>query len=86
MLGKLGKAVAVPFFPRRLKDGSYRLTILPPLEGFPSDDAEKDTMNFTSILEEHIRQSPEQYFWIHKKFKNRPVPLPDVYSDLDSLK
>ena len=85
-LGKLGRAVAVPFFPRRLEDGTYLLTILPPLEGFPSDDPVTDTENFTSILEDHIRQFPEQYFWIHKKFKNRPAPLPDVYSDLDSLK
>ena len=85
-LGKLGKAVAIPFFPRRLEDGSYLLTILPPLEGFPGDDAEVDTMRFTAILEDKIRQFPEQYFWIHKKFKNRPAPLPDVYSDLDSLK
>ena len=86
MLGKLGKAVAVPFFPRRLEDGTYLLTILPALEGFPSDDPVVDTMNFTSILEDNIRQFPEQYFWIHKKFKNRPPPLPDVYSELDSLK
>jgi Kdo2-lipid IVA lauroyltransferase/acyltransferase len=85
-LGKLGKAVAVPFFPSRLKDGSYLLTILPPLEGFPSDDPAADTENFTALLEENIRQYPEQYFWIHKKFKNRPAPLPDVYADLDSLK
>ena len=85
-LGKLGRAVAVPFFPRRLKDGTYLLTILPPLDGFPSDDAIADTMKFTAILEDYIRQYPEQYFWIHKKFKKRPAPLPDVYSDLDSLK
>ena len=84
-LGKLGKAVAIPFFPRRLKDGTYLLTILPPLDGFPGDSV-TDTLNFTSILEEYIRLCPEQYFWIHKKFKNRPAPLPDVYSDLDSLK
>jgi len=85
-LGKLGKAVVVPFFPSRLKDGSYLLTILPPLEGFPGDDPVADTENFTAILEEYIRRYPEQYFWIHKKFKNRPAPLPDVYADLDSLK
>lgn len=85
-LGKLGRAIVIPFFPRRMQDGTYLLTILPPLEGFPGDDANLDTMNFTSILEDYIRQAPEQYFWIHKKFKNRPPPLPDLYSDLDSLK
>ncbi len=85
-LGKLGRAVAVPFFPRRLEDGTYLLTLLPPLKGFPGDDPVVDTENFTSILEDYVRRFPAQYFWIHKKFKNRPAPLPDVYSDLDSLK
>jgi len=85
-LGKLGKAVAVPFFPRRLEDGSYVLTLLPAIEGFPSDDPIADTEKYISILEKQIRLCPEQYYWVHKKFKNRPSPLPDVYADLDSLK
>lgn len=85
-LGKLGKAVAIPFFPRRLADGSYMLSILPPLEDFPGNDAEQDTQKYTDVLERQIRLAPEQYYWIHKKFKNRPAPLPDVYADLDSLK
>lgn len=85
-LGKLGKAIAVPFFPRRLKDGSYLLSILPALEGFPSSDPSKDTENYISVLENQIRLCPEQYYWVHRKFKNRPAPLPDVYADLDSLK
>lgn len=85
-LGKLGKAVAIPFFPRRLKDGSYVLSILPPLEDFPCSDPCKDAEHYISVLEDQIRLCPEQYYWVHRKFKNRPAPLPDVYSDLDSLK
>lgn len=85
-LGRLGRAVAVPFFPRRLKDGSYLLSILPALEGFPDPDPNKDTENYIAVLENHIRLCPEQYYWVHRKFKNRPAPLADVYADLDSLK
>lgn len=85
-LGRLGKAVAVPYFPRRLKDGSYKVTVLPAIDGFPSGDPSVDAEKYHSILEEQIRACPEQYYWIHKKFKNRPAPLPDVYADLDSLK
>jgi KDO2-lipid IV(A) lauroyltransferase len=85
-LAKLGKAKAIPFFPRRLPEGGYELLILPPLEGVPSGDAQEDTMKFTSALEKQIRRCPEQYYWVHRKFKNRPEPLPDVYADLDSLK
>ncbi len=85
-LAKLGKAKAIPFFPRRLPGGGYELLLLPPLEGVPSGDAEADTMKYTAVLEDHIRRCPEQYYWVHRKFKNRPDTLPDAYADLDSLK
>ena len=85
-LAKLGKAKAVPFFPRRLPQGGYELTVLPPIEGLPSDDPIEDTKKYIAILEEQIRRCPEQYYWVHRRFKNRPEPLPDAYADLDSLK
>ena len=85
-LAKLGKAKALPFFPRRLPEGGYEILILAPIEDFPSDDAIADTEKFVALLEEQIRRCPEQYYWVHRKFKRRPEPLPDVYSDLDALK
>ena len=85
-LARLGKAVVLPFFPRRLPDGSYVFRILPPLENFPSGDAVADTNQYVRLLEEHIRSCPEQYFWIHRKFKNLPDGYPDYYFDLDALK
>jgi len=85
-LAKLGNAVAVPFFPRRLPDGGYLLTILPQLENFPCDDPVTDTQQYLDLLEQQIRKCPEQYYWVHRKFKNRPESLPDVYADLDSSK
>ena len=85
-LARLGKAVAIPFFPRRLRDGRYEMTLLPPLENFPSDDPVADTRRYNEVLEEHIRSCPEQYFWIHRKFKDLPDDYPDYYADLDALK
>lgn len=85
-LARLGRAVTLPFFPRRLADGSYEFLILPPLENFPSGDDAADTRKYVHVLEEHIRSCPEQYFWIHRKFKNLPDGYPDLYSDLDALK
>jgi KDO2-lipid IV(A) lauroyltransferase len=85
-LAKLGKAKAIPFFPRRLPEGGYELLLLPPLEDMPSGDAEADTMKYTAVLEDQIRRCPEQYYWVHRKFKNRPETLPEVYADLDALK
>ena len=85
-LARLGDAVTLPFFPRRLDDGSYVHTIYPPLTNFPSDDAVEDTKQYVRVLEEHIRNCPEQYFWIHRKFKNLPEGYTDPYADLDALK
>jgi KDO2-lipid IV(A) lauroyltransferase len=85
-LARLGNAVTLPFFPRRLPDGSYVHRILPPLQNFPSDDPAQDTQRYVAALEIHIRSCPEQYFWIHRKFKNLPESYPDYYADLDALK
>jgi KDO2-lipid IV(A) lauroyltransferase len=85
-LAKLGRAKAIPFLPRRLPEGGYELRILPPIEGLPSDNPIEDTSKYVAIIEAHIRQCPEQYYWVHRKFKNRPDSLPDVYADLDALK
>ncbi len=86
VLARLGNAVAVPFFPRRLPQGGYRLTILPALENFPSDDPAADTLQYVKVLEQYVRKCPEQYYWVHRKFKFRPQPLPDLYADQDALK
>jgi len=85
-LARLGKAVVLPYFPRRLPDNSYELTVLPPLDNFPSGDAAADTLRYHEILEERIRLCPEQYFWIHRKYKNLPEGQPDYYADLDAWK
>ena len=86
VLARLGKAVTLPFFPQRLADGRYKFQILPPLEDFPSGDNAEDTRKYVSVLEEHIRSCPEQYLWVHRKFKNLPDGYPELYSDLDALK
>jgi KDO2-lipid IV(A) lauroyltransferase len=85
-LARLGRAKALPFLPRRLPDGGYELRILPPIEGLPGDDPVEDTKKYVAVIEEHIRSCPEQYYWVHRKFKDRPESMPDVYADLDALK
>jgi len=85
-LARLGKAATVAFFPRRLQDGTYELTLLPAFDNFPSGDPIADTQRYNQVLEKHIRQCPEQYFWIHRKFKDLPDGYPEYYADLDALK
>ncbi len=40
----------------------------------------------TDRLEEQVRRCPEQYLWVHRKFKDLPENYPDYYADLDALK
>ena len=85
-LARLGNATVVPFFPRRLPDSTYELMLMPALQDFPSDDAAADTRRYVDLLEQHVRTCPEQYFWIHRKFKDLPADYPDYYADLDASK
>ena len=79
-LAKMTGAVVVPYFPRRLNNGEgYKITILPPLEDFPSDDELKDATRINQIIEQAIREAPEQYLWAHRRFKTRPPGEKNVY-------
>jgi len=85
-LARLVRAVVVPFFPLRTPEGRYVLKFLPAFEDFPTDDAIEDVMRYMRVLEEQIRECPEQYFWVHRKFKDLPEGYEDYYADLDALK
>jgi len=68
-LAKMSGAAVFTFFPRRAPDGSYELTVGPELAGIPSADPEADTARLTALLEDAIRAAPEQYLWVHRRFK-----------------
>lgn len=73
-------AVVLPYYCRRLADDTYVATIGAALDGFPSEDQADDVRRLTEDLEAFILTCPEQYWWIHKRFKGRPAPYPDIYS------
>ena len=80
-LARLSGAAIVPLFYRRLPDDSgYLVRFHAPLPDLPSRDAIADTARLTAVLESFIRECPEQYFWTHRKFKDRPGS-PDAYGD-----
>jgi KDO2-lipid IV(A) lauroyltransferase len=78
-LAEMTGAAVVPYFGRREPDHSYTLEFLPPLENFPTSDATADSIRVNHVLEENIRRAPEQYFWVHKRFKARGPGYPEVY-------
>lgn len=70
-LAKAADAVALPCYPRREADG-YTLVIEPPLADFPSDDVVADAARMNAVIESQVLEQPDQYFWLHKRFKTRP--------------
>lgn len=79
-LAKSSGAAMLPFYPQRKADGSgYILWILPPLENFPSGDDVADATAINSTIENIARDMPDQYMWVHKRFKTRPEGEPDLY-------
>jgi len=64
----------------------YRLRFEPPVELVRSGDAEGDvlanTRRFAKVIEDIIRKHPEQWIWIHARWKNRPKGEPPVYDFL----
>ena len=70
----------LPYFPKRLADGKgYVLQIYPEINPDTSDP-QKYLQNIYTILEEHILQHPEQYYWVHRRFKNTSTNQ-DPYSE-----
>jgi KDO2-lipid IV(A) lauroyltransferase len=78
-IARAGKAVIVPYLPERKTDGGYRIRVFEPIYDSEELPAEEMANIYHKLMEEHIRRHPEQYFWIHKRFKKRPN-LPDPYA------
>ncbi|HRD65100.1 MAG TPA: LpxL/LpxP family Kdo(2)-lipid IV(A) lauroyl/palmitoleoyl acyltransferase [Candidatus Competibacter sp.] len=79
-LAALSGAAVVPYFPKRLPGtAGYEVVILPALADFPSADVEADTQRINELLERYVRQAPEQYLWVHRRFKTQPPGKPSLY-------
>lgn len=79
-LARMGQAVVIPFFHRRLPDNrGYVLRLGAPLADVPSNDVLEDTARVNACIEQMVREAPEQYLWVHKRFKTRPPGMPPIY-------
>ncbi len=74
----LGRAKVVPVVTRMTRQG-YTVEVMPTWAGFPSDDLAADTARMNRELEAVINTMPEQYHWVHKRFKTRPPGEAGVY-------
>jgi len=79
-LSKVGHAQVVPFIGEVLPNyKGYRLKVFKPWDNYPTGDDEADARRMNAFLEEQIPLMPEQYYWVHKRFKTRPPGVPSVY-------
>ncbi|WP_417214276.1 LpxL/LpxP family Kdo(2)-lipid IV(A) lauroyl/palmitoleoyl acyltransferase [Alcanivorax sp.] len=70
-IAKMGKAAVIPTAHYRLPGGRYEIEFGPALENFPCGDDEQDTARINSTIEGYVRKYPEQYLWVHKRFKHQ---------------
>lgn len=79
-LAQSSGAAMLPYYPERKRDGSgYILHIDAPLQDFPSGDDYKDASAVNRSIEKYVRLYPEDYIWIHQRFKTRPPGDPPFY-------
>jgi KDO2-lipid IV(A) lauroyltransferase len=71
------RAPVIPAFIRRLPDGGHELVLESPVPVTVTGDLEHDirenTARFAAAIERHVRAHPEQWFWVHRRWKTRPT-------------
>jgi KDO2-lipid IV(A) lauroyltransferase len=72
-IARLMRAVVVPCVARMRRGGGYVAQIYPAWSGFPSGDDAADVRRMLAFIEERVLETPEQYYWLHKRFKTRPA-------------
>ncbi len=79
-LAKVGNAQVLPFLCEVLPNyRGYKLKVFKPWENYPTDDPVADARYMNAFLEEQIKLMPEQYYWIHRRFKTRLTGEPNLY-------
>ena len=79
-LARLTGAAIVPCIARQLSpEEGYAVRLYPAWENFPGASVEEDTQRMNAFIENRVHEMPEQYFWVHKRFKTRPPGEPNFY-------
>ena len=83
-VGRLARATHAQVVPcyvwQKPRGQGYEIAFGPALSGFPTGDVQADACATNRAIEEGVHEHPEQYFWVHKRFKTRPPGAPSVYS------
>ena len=77
-LAKNNNTRVIPYSFVRTKSG-YSMSFEKPISNYPSNDPIQDATVVNKILEKQIKKSPEQYLWVHRRFKTRPNDEKNFY-------
>ena len=80
-LAKNNNTRVIPYSFIRTKHG-YEMSFDKPIKNYPSNDPIKDATTTNKILENQVIKAPEQYLWIHRRFKTRPDGQENFYNDI----
>ncbi len=78
-LARLTRAAVIPFFHHRDGRGGYVLRIGAALADIDGEDETAHTARVNALIEQMVRAAPDEYLWIHKRFKSRPAGEPALY-------
>jgi KDO2-lipid IV(A) lauroyltransferase len=78
-IARITGASVVPCVTRMLPGGGYVARLYPAWSDFPSGDDAADARRMNAFIEERVLEMPEQYHWLHKRFKTRPPGEPRFY-------
>ncbi|MFO6424340.1 LpxL/LpxP family Kdo(2)-lipid IV(A) lauroyl/palmitoleoyl acyltransferase [Motilimonas sp. KMU-193] len=79
-LAKTKDTVVIPSFAQRLSHGQgYKMIFKAPLENYPTGDDIADAATINQQIEKMVLTAPEQYMWLHRRFKTRPEGEPSLY-------
>jgi KDO2-lipid IV(A) lauroyltransferase len=79
-IARMSGALVVPIVTRQLAGGAgYVVRFYPAWSDFPTEDVLADTRRMNAFIEDRVREMPEQYHWLHKRFKTRPPGEVRVY-------
>lgn len=80
MLARMANPALVPVvLIRRERGRGYDLLIQPATEDYPLRDEQAAAAYMNKVIEKEIMRAPEQYMWLHRRFKTRPVGAPSLY-------
>lgn len=81
-LCRITNAIVLPCYTRLLPMArGFEIVIRPALKDYPSGDDYADAVVMNQAIETMVREAPDQYFWLHKRFKTRPEGETPFYQD-----